>query len=131
VPDCDQKSQQNGGYFSIRFFVKVGNKDGNMDKLDQIFTSFLLLVFEGGLATEEIHSVVSGIFVRAEIQLGNKNIEDYNNPDDLPAKFCFELWIRDVSMQNIFSKDMNKWTADVVRGEFGFGRETKFAFIKS
>jgi hypothetical protein len=51
VPDCDHQSQHNGGYFFMILFEKAGNYDGKIDKLDQMFDSFLQFVFGGGLTT--------------------------------------------------------------------------------
>jgi hypothetical protein len=51
-------------------------------------------------------------------------------PDDLPAKFRFELWIRDRSIKDNFLAYLKKWTAEVVRGEFGYDQNTTFKFVK-
>jgi hypothetical protein len=78
--------------------------------------------------TEEMRSVVSGIFVRAEMQLRSNGKQCYVTAD-LCAKFRFELWIRDRSRKNMFWGDLNKWAADAVK-DSDFGNETKFRFIK-
>jgi hypothetical protein len=108
----------------MKLHERIGNQNGEMDKLDQIFHAFLDFVFSGGLATEGMRSAVSGVFVRAEIQMESQQ----RDLKDLPGIFRFELWIRDKSMQDIFQKALAIWR-DRFRKEFGIEKKIKISFI--
>jgi hypothetical protein len=114
----------------MKFHEKIGNHNGEMDKLDQIFHAFMDFVFGGGLATEGMRSAVNGVFVRADIQINNQQREDHCNAKDLLGTFRFELWIRDKNMQHIFLECLAKWRDDV-RKEFGIENKMFPSIVKS
>jgi hypothetical protein len=125
VPDCDQHfQQQNIGYFSMKLDGNIGNTNGEMHNMDQIFHSFMEFVFGDGMMTEEMRVGVSGIFVRAEQKESQRNSEDCD-PKDLPGIFRFELWIRDVSVKLIVKEALVKWRESVYK-VFGIENERKF-----
>jgi hypothetical protein len=101
-----------------------------MDKLDSIFHKFLAFVFGGGLTTEEMRAAVNGIFVRAKVQIETQKGEVYHNLKELPGKFRFELWIRDLNVSHVFVESLTKWRDDAQK-EFGIEKKIKIYFTKS
>jgi hypothetical protein len=127
-------SHQDGGYFSLTVFTTVGEQyHEKMDQLDQLFTSLLKYFFgignpDGLAARPTVRSAVCGIFVRAEVDLKDKNIANYDeaSSEELPAKFRFEVWLLGWNAEkNMVATDLAKWTDAKKPEGFGFG-ELKF-----
>jgi hypothetical protein len=97
-----------------------------MNQLEQLFKSLLKFFFgirrirRGFGVRSEVRAAVCGIFARAEVNFKDPNIANYHdNSEELPAKFRFQVWLRDWNNKVMVENVLRKWSAKTENG-FGF-----------